>query len=228
MSSIRKVQVVAAGRQEQRAFADLDEKPRSGRTAPVPGAEDVVRIAGPSLLNASPPGEADALFCRLTDEANQAFAMSDDAASDRLYDRALAEAERLFDAARAGGSPLVAPMAYTIASHNIAEAKKRAGDPQAAYAAKRRAVEKLVATAESPMDPLPLRVNCIRHLRHALAFLAEDIGETDHASIADANRLYERCRATGEEITRVAKHVLSERPGAEAAAGARARSGRLN
>lgn len=198
------------------------------RADAMPSALDVLKIAGLAPQNQNWPDGADARFCELTDAANQALGCFDDEVAFRLYVQALAEAERLFDAAQVGGSPLIAPMAYTIACHNVAEARKRSGDRVLAHELKRRAVEKLVVTAESPLDALALRVNCVRHLRHALAFLAKDLADADAKNRADAESLFDRCQTVGENLTRLAKHVMSERTDVEVGDSPSPRQGRLN
>lgn len=190
----------------------------------MPSAYDMLKLYGPSVAEKICLSGVDARFCQLTDSANQAFGNSDEDLASRLYEQALAEAERLFDAAQDGGSPLIAPMAYTIACHNLAEAKKRAGDLAAAHELKRHAAEKLVATAESPLDPLALRVNCLRHLRHALAFLYQDCADGE----ADVRLLIDRYRAVGDKLARLAAHVVSEPAGAEAGGYASPKQDRLN
>lgn len=168
-------------------------------------------IAGLSALRQALFDGADARFCELTTAANLAFERHDDDAASRLYEQALAEAECLFDAALAGGSPLIAPMAYTIACHNVAEARRRAGDRAAAHGLKRRAVEKLLGTAESPADPLALRVNCVRHLRHAFAFLGESLVDDNTGNRAEFDDLISRYGAIIEKLARVTAHMMFER-----------------
>ncbi len=194
----------------------------------MPSAHDVLTIADPSALKDTPFDGADQRFCQLTDAANQALASEDEDLASRLYEQALAEAERLFDAAQVGGSPLIAPMAYTIACHNVAEVAKRAGDHTTAFRHKRHAVRKLVETAESRLDPLGLRLNCIRHLRHALAFLAEDLTEEDAERQAELDGLIQRYRAIGDELARVAAHVVSQEDRVETGNDPASLRGRLN
>jgi hypothetical protein len=99
-------------------------------------------------------------------------------------------------------------MVHNIACRNIAEAKRRAGDDAGALALKARAVERLVVTAESAANPLGLRVKCVRHLKYALAFLAEDLNtsELDKGAI---QALITRAKAVNAEVMRIAGRSLT-------------------
>lgn len=142
----------------------------------------------------------------------------------RLCQDGLAEAERLFDAALAGASPLVAPMAYTVACKLLAEVSERAGDREAARTLKIRAVEKLLRTVESPRAPLSLRVNCMRHLRRALMYLVDEAAEHDSDERGPLNTLLRRCAAASSQLVRLTTYMMSEQvlPGAVAEPAARA------
>lgn len=194
----------------------------------MPSAHNDFTMTGPSFLNRAWLGGADARFCELTGAADKAFENQDDATASRFLAAALAEAERLFDAARLGSSPFLAPMAYTIACHNAAEARKKGGDRISARGLRRRAVEKLVETAECPTDPLALRVNCIRHLRHALVFLAGDLADNDTDEEAEFGRLVARYRAIREQLTRVTAHLTSELNRSVTGEALSPRTGKLN
>lgn len=173
-------------------------------------APDTLRFVELSLRDSSWHEDApdDACFQRLTVLGNQAFDRHDDAIASRHYGEALAEAERLFGLALDGGSPLLAPMVHNIACHNIAEAKRRAGDDAGALALKARAVEQLVVTAESAANPLGLRVNCVRHLKYAVASLAEDRDGSKPDDEVIQGLLTRAGRVTAE-VMGTARHVLA-------------------
>lgn len=166
---------------------------------------EIFRPKAPSVDDA-----LDAQFRELTEAGNLAFERHDHATASRLCNEALTEAERLFELAMtAGGSPvLLAPMVHNIACQNAAQARKRAGDGVGALALQVRALKRLVTTAESAASPITLRVNCVRHLKYALAFLAEDL--TEREPDMDAIRaLVARARLVAAEVMRIAGLVLA-------------------
>lgn len=175
--------------------------------------------------------DLDDCFRRLTTTGNSALAAGDDAEAARLYGEALAEADRLFGLALAGGgaalslaAALLAPMAHTIACHNAAELRRRGRDRAGALGLELKALERLVSVAERPASPFLLRVNCLRHTRFALAFLADhlrasppDATPADRPAIA---ALLARAHAAAAGVARVAKALAAE-PGGGRASGAR-------
>ena len=148
-------------------------------------------------------------FCKIAAEGNRAFGRGDDVLAGWLHEDALAEADALFEAP-SGMSLLIAPMAYTIACKNAAEAKARTGDPGSAYELKLRAVTRLIAVAQSPAEPLILRLSCARQLRHALAFLMAD-GETTRPAQLDS--LLEQYRTVITELAQIAATSLCPQEG---------------
>ena len=85
----------------------------------------------------------------------------------------LAEAERLFRNAEIAGSSIPAATIYVISCHNLAEAARRTGEPEAAERWLLRAFERLAAAAESPATAFSLRLDCMRDLKFAFLNLVE-------------------------------------------------------
>lgn len=73
-----------------------------------------------------------------------------------------------------------------------------------------RASDKLLTAAESPANPVALRVNCVRHLRYPVQILARDF-EADMAQ-PDMGRLLDRCATVSNEVRRVAGWLLQPQP----------------
>lgn len=212
--------------------AELRGRPAEAK----PGAPPAARDGTPSSPAAWPErllGDAvdlDGHFRRLTAAGNGSLAAGDDAEAARLHGEALAEADRLFGLALAGGgasSPaaaLLAPLAHTIACRNAAELRRRGRDRAGALGLGLKAVERLVGVAERPASPFLLRVNCVRHTRFALAFLADhlragppDAPPADRPAIA---ALLSRAHAAAAGVARVAAALAAE-PGGGRASGAR-------
>lgn len=144
----------------------------------------------------------DRRFRQLTSLGNAAFDAGEDAQANAHYRAAMEEAERLFDTACHDDSAiLIAPMALTIAAHNLATAMGRAGTAEAARAVSIEVAERLIATAEAVDRPIALRLNCLRHLRHALAFAAEF---QRGSGLPVRARLAERAASVTPEVMRVA------------------------
>lgn len=216
----------------------VDTAELRGRSAEAkPGAPPAARdgtLDSPSAWPEKLLGDVvdlDGCFRRLTTAGNSALAAGDDAEAARLYGEALAEADRLFGLALAGGgaasSPaaaLLAPMAHTIACHNAAELRRRGRDRAGALGLELKAVERLVGVAERPASPFLLRVNCMRHTRFALAFLAEHLrASPPEATPADRHAiaaLLARAQAAAAGVARVAAALAAE-PGGGCASGAR-------
>lgn len=133
-----------------------------------------------SGLSSSPaaigtPHGPDATWRSLTDAGNAALARGDSGAALSSYEMALDEAERLFLSAREETAALLlAPMTLTISLSNLADLRRRADDRDGAFRLKWRAVERLLEIAGDRGEHPALRLNCVRHLKYALAFLAED------------------------------------------------------
>jgi hypothetical protein len=119
--------------------------------------------------------ELEASWRTLIAAGNEAFIANDGAAAQR-YTEGLAIAERLFCfAKRDVHACRLAPMAHTIVCHNLVTLEFRAGRSHEAHNFLLRAVRKLVFVIESPASPEALRTSCLRHMEHALAFLAESV-----------------------------------------------------
>lgn len=166
----------------------------------------------------------DARWRRLTEDGHAAVARKDALAAGRAFTRALAEADRLLAAAadRGGMHIIMGPMLHTIACHNSAEVAWRAGRSEVAAELCRRAVHRLLGVADGASVPLTLRINCVRHLRYALAFL--DREPAVHV-LRDGEQaaLTARAHAIAVRVLATADHVQA-RPDA----GAPPRSGTLH
>lgn len=147
----------------------------------------------------------DGTFKNLTESGNAAFADGNDRLAERHYRAARDEAERLLvqAAANDGTAILLAPMALTVACHNLATLKVRAMEMVEARALAIHPVERLIAIAASPAQPLALRLNCVRHLRHGLAALAGFVGRARMAD-ADVDALGRRASDVAETVVRTA------------------------
>lgn len=89
---------------------------------------DALRSAG-LLVPEQSATEArlDTQWRALTEAANTAFARRDNRSAARLYDEALDIAGQVFEVAREGGSPLIAPMIYTSPAPMRLRARRRVG-----------------------------------------------------------------------------------------------------
>jgi hypothetical protein len=169
---------------------------------------EMLRSAGvPAPHLSCQEGEIDGRWRALTAAGNLAYANGHDADAMRLYEDALAEAERMFDAAREGGSPLLAPMLYNISCANAAETKMRGKDATAALSFLLRAFDKLVMTAASVTSPMPLRANCVRHLRYTFEVLVRDFAA--ECERAEVKSLFARGADAAKEVGRIAGWIVS-------------------
>lgn len=163
-------------------------------------------------MSPSPSGPAiDERFRSLTASGNQALAAGDDQGAEQLYEEALDEAERLFQSAAEGRveAILMAPMAFNIACHNLGMVRARTGGPGAARAASILAAERLIERAASASEPLVLRINCLRHLRHTFRLLAEQ--DSGSAQSGETEPLTARAVAVRDEVMRIAALCLDQR-----------------
>jgi hypothetical protein len=137
-------------------------------------------------------GPIDRRWRRLTADANRASCRGDDEKARLLYEDALAEAEAIFVAAELAPNveACVAPLLYTIASHNLAELAWRQGEHALASELIAGAFRRLVTVAESTSAPLLLRSSCIRNLEPAVAELARDLEQRnlERAAISSLRR----------------------------------------
>lgn len=160
------------------------------------------------IAPAFPPGivswqEPERAFCRATEEGQHALSDGDLARAEHCFRIALGQAERLLEEAeRAGGTAiLLAPMMLTTGRRNLAEVRHRGGDAAGARRHLESAVEDLLSVAAHAGRPPALRLNCVRHLRHALGFLAQGGGP---AGVARSEQFAERTARVGREVVRVA------------------------
>jgi hypothetical protein len=136
----------------------------------------------------------DARWRELTEAGNRAFIDHDDATASQLYGEALAEAERLFELAFASGGAavLLAPTVHTIACHNAEALKWRTDDMAGGRGLEMRAVERLVATAESAATPLGLCANTsaiANRLQTQLPFATFRMAKTVRAAVGRTGSL---------------------------------------
>ncbi len=143
---------------------------------------------------------------RLTEQANAAYAQGDIPLARAAYDDALTEAERLFEAAIGRTSSLPVPVIYNISCHNLAELAERLGSAHEAEDYYRKAYDRLLEAALSPVVPLEMRMACVQHLKHALAVLVQHIksGQETEARIGDIIR---RAHDAAYTVHRVARHA---------------------
>ncbi|MDF2693488.1 MAG: hypothetical protein K0S65_1871 [Labilithrix sp.] len=134
-------------------------------------------------------GAIDRRWRRLTAEANRAWARGDEEQARLLYEDALAEAEAIFVEAELGPTveACVAPLLYTITSHNLAELARRHGEYALSSELIASAFRRLIAIAESTSAPLLLRSSCIRNLELAVAELARDLEQRNLERAAAAS-----------------------------------------
>lgn len=110
---------------------------------------------------------AQALWRRLTRQANASLQAGDVAAARRDYDAALAEAALLFGFA--GRSAVVVPVAaiWVISCHNLAELARHMGNGDQAEIHYRAAFDRLLQSARDVSAPLGLRMDCASNLKQA-------------------------------------------------------------
>jgi tetratricopeptide (TPR) repeat protein len=124
---------------------------------------------------------SDALWKAFAQQGNAARTNGDVAGARSLYEAALAEAERVFEAARLERMPdaaALAPVLFNISCHNLAQLVLELGDAEGSLRLLERAFERLVLTAgEDIAAPFALRTSCARHLQVAAAALAEALLE---------------------------------------------------
>ena len=151
-----------------------------------------------------------ALWRALTKEANAAFDQGHDVRARVLYEAALAEADSLFAAAAerlSEDAVDLAPTAYNLSCHNVAELARRQKDHATEGIFLHRAYERLVSVAESPAAPLRLRAGCIRPLSAASASLIGYFAEQGKRAAAFA--CTERAKAATFEVLRLTDPVVS-------------------
>ena len=148
----------------------------------------------------------DTVWRRITEAANAAYTGGDLLHAIGLYRDALDEAEQLFARASSSSVSVPVPVIYNISCHNLAEIVERSGDEIAAEDFLVRAYDKLLASAASPETPLPLRLDCVRHLKHALALLVQHLHRraAPDATIAD---YVDDAKATAFAVLLAAKHA---------------------
>lgn len=150
--------------------------------------------------------EHDTRFRDLTRQGNEAFAAGHHDRAQHFYEAALAEARTVFRKAceEAGTTVLVAPMLLNIACQNLATVRRLSGDETGAVRLVRHAIERLVDTAATVTCPLEMRINCARHLRHALGLLDDP---SVHATPEDRTNadLVRRAAEVTAEVMRTAQ-----------------------
>lgn len=155
----------------------------------------------------------DARFRDLTTLAHRADHSGDEAGARGLYLEAAAEAKVLLERAMREGTSaiLIAPMAFTVAALNLATLQSRAGAMEEARTTSAGAAERLITIAASAATPVALRLNCVRHLRHILNFLA-DLERDKNASGEIAAPLAERAASVATEVIRIAEMLRQAGP----------------
>lgn len=143
----------------------------------------------------------DAAWRRWTAAGHDALARDEHAEAMECYRRSLEEAETIFAAAMAGGTPFLAPMTYNIACINMANALVRTGNRRGGRDWLLQAAGRLVAAAGSASTPIALRINCLRHCAYPLAVLERDLPEQGDA--ADLAPLLARRREAATLVSRV-------------------------
>ncbi|WP_439271764.1 DUF2753 family protein [Pseudochrobactrum sp. HB0163] len=112
---------------------------------------------------------------RFIEQGNQAYAQGDIPLALAAYTDALAEAERLFDAADSNSGSVPLPIIFNISCHNLAELFEKSGDVAKAEVYYQMACDRLLEAARCPTTLLDLRIVCAQHLRHALATLIQHL-----------------------------------------------------
>jgi hypothetical protein len=148
----------------------------------------------------------DKAWRQITEVANDAFASGDLHRAIGLYHDALDEAERLFAGASFSNVSVPVPVIYNISCHNLAEIAERSGDEGAAEDFLVRAYDKLRASAASPETPLPFRLDCIRHLKHALSLLVQYLHRRG-ARDDKAAKYVDQAKATAFAVFHAVKHA---------------------
>lgn len=173
----------------------MDMGPRGGAATVPPLSEAATRYYAD-----------DANWRRITEAANATYATSDLGRARDLYRDALDEAERLFARAWVGGTSVPVPVIYNISCHNLAEIAERCGDKAAAEGFLVRAYDKLLASAASPETPLALRLDCTRHLKHALTLIVQHL-QRRGAPDAEVANYVDRAKTTAFAVFHAAKHA---------------------
>jgi hypothetical protein len=156
----------------------------------------------------------DAGFRNLTSNGNDAFAFGDPDEARRLYMLALEEADRPFRLAseREGQqtfrASLLAPMMYTIGCQNAAALQHHVGDHNGALQFEIIALSRLVDEAECVANLPFLRLNCLRHMKFALASIIRHLSTTpaEIISVDSANlrQLLSRIRTLTPTVAKIA------------------------
>lgn len=150
--------------------------------------------------------EGDQAWKGLTEKANRAFSQNDAATARTLYLEALSEAETLFDAAVHGQCSLPVAVIFNISCHNIAELEERQENQTTAATFFKKAYARLSEAAGSPETPLPLRLDCAQHLKHALGVLIQHhrkVGTAAH----DIDAVISEARGIALRVFHVARHA---------------------
>jgi hypothetical protein len=175
---------------------------------------DHLRAAGVALPDRPrKEKDIDARWRTLTEAGNRARAAQDHVGALHIYEAALAEAERMFEAAIDGGSALFAPMIYNISCANQAEAMLRSGDNATARTLLLRAFDRLLTTAGSATSPVALRINCVRHLGYPFEILARDFA--DDMDQPDMQRLLARVAPMMQDVQRVTGWMIQQSSASE-------------
>lgn len=170
----------------------------------------------------------DAIWRRITEAANATYRSGNFRHAMSLYHDALDEAERLFVKASSSiaflnevefgsheenvskhndsGVSVPVPVIYNISCHNLAEIVERSGDAEATENFLVRAYDKLLTSAGSPETPLPLRIDCVRHLEHALALLVQHL-QRRAAPDARIASYVDGAKTTAFAVFHAAKHA---------------------
>ncbi|MCS2608496.1 hypothetical protein [Halomonas dongshanensis] len=116
----------------------------------------------------------DSQWARFTQAGNEAFERGDMREAQHYYEKAMAEANDMFDKAHTDPAACqYAPMTYTIAAFNLAGLFSDIGDRQMMHRYARAGLERLVELADERSVPHALRVQCVRHLGRAVITLEE-------------------------------------------------------
>lgn len=169
--------------------------------------ESVTDNTAPQPFASPPdPAAADQHWRMLTEAANQAYAANDLQGALEFYHRALEDAERLFALASRTAMSIPVPVIYNVSCHNLAEIARQAGHDDGAEALLIRAYDRLVISAESPLTPLRLRLDCARHLKQALAILVQHL---HRRSVPDERiaTYVDRARHAALTVFRTAQHA---------------------
>lgn len=138
------------------------------------GVGEAPETSSGSLLRTA-LSSGDGRWKRLIEQGNQAYAQGNIPLALAAYTDALAEAERLFDAADGDRGSVPVPVIFNISCHNLAELFEKSGDAAKAEAYYQMACDRLLETARCPTTLLDLRIVCAQHLKHALATLIQHL-----------------------------------------------------